>query len=163
MTIKYNTDPAGNIKVITKDGKVSCECCGCPSATIVVLEISNAISCNDTEGCEDSLYGNGAFTLFKNTVTQSTSCVYSLDPNDPEPSFYVAYLFEFKIWVAFYSFFSSQDIPLNGFFFIQQSSEDLISPPGPVILENYYNSCDQEVEDFGFCLVGGEAKITFFP
>jgi hypothetical protein len=27
MTIKYNTDPAGNIKVITKDGKVSCECC----------------------------------------------------------------------------------------------------------------------------------------
>jgi hypothetical protein len=27
MTIKYNTDPAGNIKIITKDGKVSCECC----------------------------------------------------------------------------------------------------------------------------------------
>jgi hypothetical protein len=29
MKIKYNTDPAGNIKVITKDRKVSCECCGC--------------------------------------------------------------------------------------------------------------------------------------
>ena len=27
MTIKYNTDPAGNIKIITKDGKVSCACC----------------------------------------------------------------------------------------------------------------------------------------
>jgi hypothetical protein len=27
MTIKYNTDSAGNIKIITKDGKVSCTCC----------------------------------------------------------------------------------------------------------------------------------------
>jgi hypothetical protein len=30
MTIKYNTDPAGNIKIITKDGKVSCGCCATP-------------------------------------------------------------------------------------------------------------------------------------
>jgi hypothetical protein len=30
-TIKYNTDEEGNKKIILKDGKVSCECCGCES------------------------------------------------------------------------------------------------------------------------------------
>jgi hypothetical protein len=43
MTIKYNTDPAGNIKVITKDGKVSCECCclfGPPPDPTIGVEIT---------------------------------------------------------------------------------------------------------------------------
>jgi hypothetical protein len=30
-TIKYNEDEEGNKRIIIKDGKVSCECCECPS------------------------------------------------------------------------------------------------------------------------------------
>jgi hypothetical protein len=51
-TIKYNEDEEGNKKIILKDGKVSCECCGCES-------VKKILDTGYFSGWEHSVLKNG--------------------------------------------------------------------------------------------------------
>ena len=79
MTIKYNTDPAGNIKVITKDGKVSCECCNnCTGELFGGIEISKEIfekllSGFSVSSSASSIFTNKPFICNDNTGFSFTS------------------------------------------------------------------------------------------
>jgi hypothetical protein len=63
-TIKYNTDNQGNIKVITKDGKVSCECCACVAnfSAQNEIEISKEVFNNLLKGFTITAYTSSIFT-----------------------------------------------------------------------------------------------------